>query len=146
MHIVRNLSIAALFAGTSLMFAGAAHAAGEIQCSMGFEMHGWSAFYKKADGLANVACSNGQHMQVHLRSRGGGLTVGKYSLTGTGTFTGVFDINSILGTYATAGAHAGVINSARAVVLTKGTVSLTMKGTGQGWDLGVDFGKLTISR
>lgn len=141
-----KLALAVLLAGIPFVYAGTAQAANEITCTMGFEMHGWSAFYKKADGLANVACSNGQHMQVHLRSRGGGLTVGKYSLTGTGTFTGVFDINSILGTYATAGAHAGVINSARAVVLTKGTVSLTMKGTGQGWDLGVDFGKLTISR
>lgn len=138
--------IAALLAGTPLLYAGTAHAAGEITCQMTFELHGWSIFYKKADGTGEVTCSNGQHMSVHLRSRGGGLTVGKSSITGTGRFTGIFNMRSILGTYATAGAHAGVVNSSKATVLTKGNVSLAMSGRGKGWDLGVDFGKLTISQ
>lgn len=137
---------AALLAGAPLLYPGTARAANELQCTMTFELHGWSAFYKKADGSGNVTCNNGQHMAVHLRSRGGGLTFGKSSIEGTGTFSGIFDINSILGTYATAGAHAGAVNSSKATVMTKGTVSLAMSGTGKGWDLGVDFGKLTISR
>ena len=35
--------------------------------------------------------------------------------------------------------------SSNAQVLTKGPVSLALAGTGQGIDLGFDFGKLTMS-
>ncbi|MGH8190398.1 MAG: hypothetical protein ACREP2_03025 [Rhodanobacteraceae bacterium] len=146
MQTARTVALVALLAGAPLLYTGSAHAANEITCRMTFNMHGWSAFYKKAEGTGNVRCSNGQHMHVHLRSRGGGLTFGKSSIDGIGKFSGIFDINSILGTYATAGAHAGVVNSSKATVMTKGNVSLAMSGTGKGWDVGVDFGKLTISR
>lgn len=146
MHVARNLVLATLLAGASFAYAGSAQAAGEISCRMTFEMHGWSVFYKRADGSGNVRCSNGQHMAVHLRSRGGGLTAGKYSITGVGKFSGIFNIDSILGTYVTGGAHAGVSATARGTVMTKGNVSLAIKGRGTGWNLGVDFGKFTISR
>jgi hypothetical protein len=146
MHVARTLVLAALLAGASLGYTGSAQAAGEISCRMTFEMHGWSVFYKRADGSGSVSCSNGQHMRVHLRSRGGGLTAGKYNIEGVGKFSGIFNIDSILGTYVTGGAHAGAENTALGTVMTKGSVSLALKGTGKGWNLGVDFGKFTISR
>ncbi|MGH8216693.1 MAG: hypothetical protein ACREPZ_13505 [Rhodanobacteraceae bacterium] len=146
MQIARTLAIAALLAGAPLLYPGNAKAANEITCRMTFELHGWSAFYKKADGTGQVSCSNGQHMQVHLRSRGGGLTFGKSSITGTGKFSGIFHADEILGTYATGEAHAGAAQSARGTVMTKGNVSLALSGTGKGWNLGVDFGKFTISK
>lgn len=146
MHIARNLALAAVFVGAPLVYAGNAQAAGEITCRMTFELHGWSAFYKKADGSGQVTCSNGQHMSVHLRSRGGGLTFGKQRIEGVGKFSGIFKVDEILGTYATGGAHAGAAKSAGGTVMTKGNVSLALSGTGKGWDLGVDFGKFTISR
>src|SRR5574337_1119565 len=146
MHVARNLVLATLFAAAPLAYAGSAQAAGEISCRMTFELHGWSAFYKKADGTGSVSCSNGQHMSVHLRSRGGGLTFGKQQIEGIGKFSGIFHIDEILGTYATGGAHAGAAASANGTVMTKGNVSLAMSGTGKGWNLGVDFGKFTISR
>jgi hypothetical protein len=147
MSIARNLVLAALVAGAPLAYTGNAHAAGgEISCKMSFEIHGWSAFYKKAEGTGNVTCSNGQHMTVHLRSRGGGLTFGKQQIEGVGKFSGIFHIDEILGTYATGGAHAGAAASANGTVMTKGNVSLALSGTGKGWNLGVDFGKFTISR
>ena len=146
MPIARNLALAALLAGTPLVYAGNAQAAGEITCRMTFELHGWSAFYKKADGSGRVTCSNGQHMSVHLRSRGGGLTFGKQSIEGVGKFSGIFRVDEILGTYVTGGAHAGAAKSSGGTVMTKGNVSLALSGTGTGWDLGVDFGKFTISR
>ncbi len=146
MPIARNLALAALLAGAPLVYAGNAQAAGEITCRMTFELHGWSAFYKKADGSGRVTCSNGQHMSVHLRSRGGGLTFGKQSIEGVGKFSGIFRVDEILGTYVTGGAHAGAAKSSGGTVMTKGNVSLALSGTGKGWDLGVDFGKFTISR
>ncbi|HEX5961853.1 MAG TPA: hypothetical protein VFY97_11485 [Rhodanobacteraceae bacterium] len=147
MHIARNLVLAAaLLAGAPLLYAGNAQASGEISCKMHFEMHGWSVFYKRADGTGTVTCSNGQSMSVNLRSRGGGLTFGKQQIEGVGKFSGIFGINEILGTYATGGAHAGAVKSARGTVMTKGNVSLALSGTGKGWNLGVDFGKFTISR
>jgi hypothetical protein len=146
MHVARNLVLAALLAGVPLLYAGHARAAGEISCRMHFEMHGWSAFYKTSKGSGTVTCSNGQHMTVHLRSKGGGLTFGKSSIEGVGKFSGIFKIGEILGTYVTGGAHAGAVASASGTVMTKGNVSLALSGTGKGWDLGVDFGKFTISR
>ena len=146
MHTARILVFAALFAGVALAHAAPARAAGEISCRMRFEMHGWSAFYKTSKGSGTVTCSNGQHMTVHLRSKGGGLTFGKSSIEGVGKFSGIFSINEILGTYVTGGAHAGAVRSAGGTVMTKGNVSLALSGTGKGWDLGIDFGKFVISR
>jgi hypothetical protein len=147
MHLARNLVLAALLVGAPLLVSGNAHAAGgEITCRMSFEIHGWSAFYKTSSGSGNVTCSNGQHMTVHLRSKGGGLTFGKSSIEGIGKFSGIFHIDEILGTYVVGEAHAGAAASSRATVMTKGNVSLALSGTGKGWNLGVDFGKFTISR
>jgi hypothetical protein len=147
MHTARNLVLAALLAGAPLLIAGNAHAAGgEITCRMSFEIHGWSVFYKSSQGTGHVTCSNGQSMTVHLRSKGGGLTFGKSSIEGIGKFSGIFNIDEILGTYVVGEAHAGAAASSRATVMTKGNVSLALSGTGRGWNLGVDFGKFTISR
>lgn len=146
MLIPRTILLAACLAGASLWYAGPSQAAGEISCRMTFAMHGWSVFYKTASGSGEVTCSNGQRMHVNLRSKGGGLTAGKYDISGVGKFSGIFNISSVLGTYATGGAHAGVVNSANGTVMTKGNVSLALKGRGKGWNLGIDFGKFTISR
>ncbi|MEP7042814.1 MAG: hypothetical protein ABI843_07105 [Dokdonella sp.] len=124
-----------------------AQAAKELDCKMTFSLAGWSAFYKTASGTGTVSCSNGQMLDVTLDAKGGGLTFGKSEISeGLGTFSAVTDIEQVLGSYASAGAHAGAVNSAEAQALTKGPVSLALSGKGQGWDLGVSFGKFTISR
>ena len=58
----------------------------------------------------------------------------------------VADIGDIFGTYASASAKAGAGNSASAQAMTKGEVSLALTGKGQGIELGVSFGKFTITR
>lgn len=118
-----------------------------VKCEMTFSMKGWSAFYKTASGTGTVKCNNGQTSAVKLRAKGGGLTLGKSSIEdGRGEFSAVADIDEIFGSYAAAEAHAGAVKSAKATVMTKGEVSLALSGTGRGWDLGIAFGKLTISR
>lgn len=125
----------------------AAQAAGAVDCALRFNLSGWSIFYKTASGTGTVTCSNGQRAAVTINSKGGGLTVGKSRITnGRGEFSGVRDINDVFGTYATAEAHAGASRSSKAQVMTKGNVSLAMAGKGEGWDLGVAFGKFVISR
>lgn len=121
--------------------------AADLSCKMSFEMRGWSAIYQTADGYGTIRCSDGKSMRVKLSARGGGLTVGKSSITnGRGDFTGVHSIGDLLGSYANANAHAGAERSAGAQVLTKGTVSLALSGTGHGWDLGVALGAFKIER
>ncbi len=122
--------------------------AGDTKCTMTFKMSGWSAFYKTASGSGNVHCSNGQSLHVKLRAKGGGLTVGKSTIDdGKGEFSSISGgISELLGTYVSAEAHAGVVNSATANVMTKGEVSLALSGTGKGWDLGIAFGKLSITK
>jgi hypothetical protein len=122
--------------------------AGDTKCTMTFKMSGWSAFYKQANGTGHIKCSNGQSMNVKLRARGGGLTVGKSTITdGKGEFTGISGgISELLGSYVQAEAAAGAVNAAQANVMTKGEVSLALSGKGKGWELGIAFGKLQITK
>jgi hypothetical protein len=119
----------------------------DVDCELSFTMKGWSAFYKTASGNGTIKCSNGQSMNVKLVAKGGGLTVGKSSIEdGRGEFSDVKNIQEVLGSYVSAEAHAGAVKSAKAQVMTKGEVSLALSGKGRGWDLGIAFGKLTISQ
>ena len=86
-------------------------------------------------------------MAVKLRAKGGGPTVGKSTIEdGHGEFSGVVSIKELLGSYIAAEAGAGAGKAVQGQVMTKGEVSLALSGTGRGWDLGISFGKLTISR
>jgi hypothetical protein len=124
-----------------------AAAAASVTCKLSFSMAGWSAFYKTATGKGTVKCSNGQSMAVKLDAKGGGLTVGKSKIEdGQGEFSAVESMEELLGSYVSAEAHAGAVKSSQAQVMTKGEVSLALSGTGRGWDLGIAFGRLTISR
>jgi hypothetical protein len=116
-------------------------------CKMTFSLSGWSAFYKTATGSGTITCSNGQSARVKIRAKGGGITFGKSEiLTGTGTFTEARDISELFGSYAQSEAHAGAVKSGDVQAMTKGNVSLALKGTGRGFDIGIAFGKFTIQR
>lgn len=131
----------------ALMLAAPVAMAQETDCKLKFSMAGWSAFYKTASGTGTVTCDNGQKMDVTVEARGGGLSFGKSKIEdGVGEFSGVKDINEVLGSYATAEASAGASKSSGAQAMTNGDVSLALAGTGKGWDLGVTFGKFTIAR
>jgi hypothetical protein len=125
-----------------------AHAASaDLGCKLKFSLSSWSVLYKHSEGHGTVTCANGKSMQVDIAASGGGLTVGKSQINdGSGRFTDVHRIADVLGSYAEAEAHAGAIKSADARVLTKGTVSLALAGTGEGIDLGIDVGQFTLSR
>lgn len=144
--MISKLSLVAvlLVAGVA---AAPAQAAGNISCEMDYNLSGWSLFYKTASGTGTIRCENGVRIPVKIKVRGGGLTVGKGKIVdGKGHFTGAYTTNDVLGTYAALGAHAGVVRSGDARVMTKGDVSLALAGTGNGWDLGVDGSAFTITR
>ena len=128
--------------------AGSSQAAqAKVKCSMSFAMTGWTAFFSTASGEGSIKCDNGQTAKVKLEARGGGLTAGKSNIEeGYGEFSSVVGIDELMGSYVSAEAHAGAVKSAKAQVMTKGEVSLALSGKGRGWDLGITFGKLTISR
>ena len=129
-----------------LLLATSVATAAETDCKLKFNLAGWSAFYKTASGDGTITCDNGQKMAVHIVAKGGGLTFGKSKIdNGTGEFSGVKDITELLGNYAQAEAHAGASKSSGANAMTKGDVQLALAGTGKGWDLGISFGKFTIS-
>jgi len=142
--IARSLAVLTLSAlGTSAAFAAEA----SVDCELAFTMKGWSAFYKTASGTGTIKCNNGQSANVKLSAKGGGLTVGKSTIEdGHGKFSAVKSLDELLGSYVAGEAHAGAVKSAQAQVMTKGEVSLALSGTGRGWDLGIAFGKLTITR
>ena len=119
--------------------------AADTKCKITFSLSGWSAFYETASGTGAITCDNGQSARVKIRIKGGGLTAGKSTVQGEGTFTEVSDISKLYGGYAKAGAHAGAVKSAEAQVMTKGTISMALKAKGKGIDLGIGFGKFTIT-
>ncbi len=122
-------------------------AAADTKCEMEFELSGWSIFYKTASGEGTIECDNGQTAKVTLSSKGGGITFGRSKIKdGFATFTQVDKLEDLLGTYVQAEAHAGAGESAKASAMTKGEVSLSFAGKGQGVDLGISFGKFTIER
>jgi hypothetical protein len=116
----------------------AAHAAtAPIKCHLTYSMAGWSAIYQHATGSGHVTCDNGQRAAVTISLHGGGLTAGKFRVSGRGDISNVYSIKDVFGDYAQAGASAGVVQSGTAQVLTKGTVSIALSGTGEGVNLGV---------
>ncbi|WP_243351383.1 hypothetical protein [Stenotrophomonas acidaminiphila] len=140
-----------ILAGALLLAAGvvapSAYAAGNIDCELRFNLSGWSIFYKTATGNGTITCDNGASIPVKIRAKGGGLTVGKSTVSdGRGKFTGAYSVNDLIGTYGGAEVHAGASRSSNAQVVTKGDISLALAGTGRGWDLGVGFGKFVIER
>ena len=145
---MKKSSILCLLALTAGLMAGApAKAAAATVCEMRFTLSGWSAIYKTASGRGTITCDNGQKANVSLDAKGGGLTAGKYKIRdGYGKFSEVADIEELFGGYAQAAAEAGAVKSSGASVLTKGDVSLALAGNGSGVNLGVSFGKFTISK
>jgi hypothetical protein len=110
-----GLSVAAVLVGVTLTAPEAAFAAdSEIRCEIDFSLHGWSFFYKTAEGKGKVTCSNGQSMRVKLYVTRGGLTVGKSTIdNGHGVFSGLYNIKEVLGSYAAGTAHAVRLNPRR---------------------------------
>jgi hypothetical protein len=126
-----------------------AQAAGsaDLDCKLKFSLTTWSVILKHSEGTGVVTCENGRSMRVTINAKGAGLTAGKSVIDkGTGRFTDVHTISDVLGSYAEAEAHAGVVKSGDAQVLTKGNVSLALAGNGEGVDLGIDVGEFTLLR
>jgi hypothetical protein len=150
--IKRTFGMAALVmvcAGAAAVLpAGGAQAAGaSVKCDLAYNLSGWSLIYKHAEGSGMITCDNGQSANVKIAVVGGGLTAGKYHIdNGKGEISKVHDIADVYGDYVQAGAEAGVVKSSSAQVLTKGTTSLALTGTGQGVNLGISVGKFTISK
>ncbi|HUN75310.1 MAG TPA: hypothetical protein VMU40_12430 [Steroidobacteraceae bacterium] len=130
----------------AVLGAAPARADANLKCTMTFTMKGWSAFYQTAEGHGTIHCSNGRSMEVKLSAKGGGVTVGKSVESGHGEFSKVSSMSDLLGSYASAQAHAGAVNSAQVQAMTKGEVSLALSAKGQGWELGIAFGELKIER
>jgi hypothetical protein len=143
--MIRRLTLALTF--TALFAALVAPAAQATDCTMKFRLTSWSIFYKASKGSGTITCGNGQTARVSLAGKGGGLTAGRSKVNdGFGKFSEVGDISDLFGTYVAGGASAGAGKSSEAQVVTKGEVSLALAGNGTGVELGVSFGKFTISR
>lgn len=121
-------------------------ATAELACKLHYQAKGWSALVKIANGHGTVTCADGTSKEVTIKLRSVGATIGRSQIdNGVGTFTHVLTIDDVLGTYAQSEVEAGVVKSGSAQVLTKGTASLVLAGGGEGIDLGVTVGELTIA-
>lgn len=146
-YLAAAAALAFASAGALTVPTSQAHAAdASVKCKLTYSLSGWAVIYKRAEGSGMVRCDNGQSSKVSIHVVGGGLTAGKYQINnGEGTITHVRGISQVYGNYAQASADAGVGKSANAEVLTKGSVSLALAGTGEGVNLGISGAKFTIS-
>ena len=134
-----------LLAAGILSLAAPAAADGLTKCRMTYDLSGWAVIYKTSKGTGRITCDNGQAANVRISTHGGGATVGTSTVVGgRGVFSGAGDIEELYGTYVEATAHAGAGASSDARAMTKGNVSLSLAGTGQGFNVGVAFGGFTI--
>ncbi|WP_109482067.1 hypothetical protein [Paraburkholderia sp. C35] len=132
------------FAALTGLHMSSAEAAAPLKCHLTYSLSGWSAIYQHAAGHGRVSCDNGQHANVTIQMHGGGLTAGKFRVTGKGDISNLYSIKEVYGSYAQAGASAGVVQSGEAQVVTKGTVSMALSGSGEGINLGVAIDKFDI--
>ena len=125
----------------------AAHARGMTECTMKYNLKGWSAFYKTAAGAGTIRCDNGQKANVRLSARGGGLTAGKTEIRdGMGYFSRVSSIDELFGRYDSASAAAAAGKAASAQALVKDNIRLSLTGRGKGVELSLALGRFTITR
>lgn len=117
-----------------------------VKCHLTYSLSGWSAIYQHAEGRGHITCDNGQRASVSISVHGGGLTAGKFHVSGRGDISNVYGINDVFGAYAQAGVSGGVVRSGTAQVLTKGTVSIALSGSGEGVDLGLAVDQFVIKR
>jgi len=121
--------------------------AGSTKCTITFDLHEWSVFYESAKGSGKITCDNGQSARVTIRSKGGGLSVGKFKISdGRGSFTDVSGINKLFGKYVAADTNAGARKAADAWVMHKDDVSMALAGTGKGWELGFTVDEFVITK
>ena len=121
--------------------------AGSTKCTLKFDLHEWSALYESANGTGTITCDNGQAAGVTIRSKGGGLSVGKFEISdGRGSFTDVSSIDEVFGKYVAADTNAGAAKAADTWVMTKDKVSLALVGTGKGWELGFSVDEFVITK
>ncbi len=118
----------------------------KIQCNMDFNLKTWSVIYKSGKGTGTIHCNDGSNIPVMIRAHGGGFTFGKSKLEGKAHFTGVDNTKELLGSYASATAHGGIVKSGNVQGMTKGPVSMSLTSSGNGFDLGIAFGSFKISR
>jgi len=138
-------TLASIACATGLAFSTQAFAGNDLDCKLDYQLTNWSLVYKHASGSGTVRCENGETLPVKITAKGLGLTAGKWKIdNGNGRFTDVHNIKDVYGRYAQASANAGVVKSAETQLLTKGTVSLALAGSGEGINIGVDVGSFQI--
>ena len=121
--------------------------AGATKCLLTFDLHEWAALYESATGTGKITCDNGQSAAVTIRSKGGGLSVGKFTIKdGRGSFTDVSSIDEVFGKYLATERAAGASKAADAWVMIKDKVSLALAGTGKGWELGSSVDEFVIEK
>ena len=118
-----------------------------LDCTIRFELSGWSAIFERAEGSGTITCADGTSLPVVIHARGAGLTIGQSRINeGTGRFASVRQLDDVIGTYAESDAHAGLVRGAETQLLTNGKASLALAGKGDGYDLGVGIAAFTIVR
>ncbi len=115
-------------------------------CTMKYKLSGFSLGFKYYDGTGEIQCRNGERAQVSLTSKSIGFTIGKSEIEGEGIFSEVRNLREIYGDFVSMESHVGFLTSVDAQLLTRGEISLALKGQGRGIDIGATIGDLTIKK
>ncbi|NOQ16969.1 MAG: hypothetical protein GQ581_07910 [Methyloprofundus sp.] len=116
-------------------------------CTMEYNMKGWSAFYKSYKGTGVVSCPSGKSAKVNLSLTGGGFTFGASEIIeGKGKLHGIEKLDDIYGGAFALGGHAGFGKSIEGRWVPRGARAVTLTGKGKGYDLGWSMGSFKIMK
>lgn len=118
----------------------------KLECRISFSSDEWSAAYARMVGQGVVSCNDGSSQPVWLWAEGVGVTAGMWKITdGKGRFHNVVRIDDVLGEYISLSGDIGISKAVTARILSKGEVTLSLTGKGEGFDVGIAINKVKIT-
>ena len=129
------LALLATLLGVSTVFAAGAPA---LDCTIRFELSGWSAVYERVDGTGTLSCTDGTTLPVDVYARGPRLTAGRLQVTlAKGRFEAVQRISDVFGTYTQDDVYDDPPDAVASASLTNGKVSISIGGVNTAANLGI---------
>ena len=119
--------------------------ASDLACTVTFGLSTQAVPNKPSEGSGVVTCDDGPSLRVHIAARGTGLDDATSMVGGaSGTFTRVYSVAEVLGTFTDADVARTGTDDAQ--ILSKDRVTLTLSGGNGHADLGSGVSEFVLTR
>ena len=122
------LALLATLLGVSAVFAADEPS---LDCTIRFELSGWSAIYERVDGTGTLNCTDGTTMPVDVYARGPRLTAGRLQMrVAKGKLEAVQRLSDVWGTYTQEDVYDDPPDVVSSKSLSNGKVSISIGTVG----------------